>query len=61
MIKARTLGRMGDEDIKNKLNILRTKILNNDLSSQQREDLKKKFDNLYRMSFSGYHCYAVVG
>lgn len=61
VIKARTLGRMGDEDIKNKLNILRTKILNNDLSSQQREDFYKKFNNLYHMSFSGCHCYAVVG
>ena len=61
VIKARTLGRMGDEDIKNKLNILRTKILNNDLSSQQREDFYKKSNNLYHMSFSGCHCYAVVG
>ena len=60
MIKAKTLGRIEDKELKNKLDILKSKILINNLSWQQREDFYIKFENLYPMSSSGFHCYAVV-
>ena len=60
VIKAKTLGRIEDKELKNKLDILKSKILINNLSWQQREDFYIKFENLYRMSSSGFHCYAVV-
>jgi len=57
-IKAKQLGKNGDNDLMNKLNALKSRIINT-ISGQQKIDFEKKWNELYEMASKGVHDFKI--
>jgi hypothetical protein len=57
-IKAKQLGKNADNDLMNKLNSLRSRIINN-ISGQQKDDFEKKWKELYTMASQGVNDFKI--
>ena len=57
-IKAKQLGKNGDNDLMNKLNSLKSRIING-LNDQQKADFEKKWNELYEKASKGHHDFTI--
>jgi len=57
-IKAKQLGKNGDNNLMSKLNALKSRIINT-ISGQQKTDFEKKWNELYEMASKGVHDFKI--